>query len=212
MSRASYLRDWQRVQESGVYPEVTSPVVYERRVVTGLQTAGVWLREAGVLVPTVNEIRAVHEVAFRKVHPWAGQFRPEGYEVAFGNFVGTPSGEVPDALKKLNRETRAIMSSADSKPKQVVFAAFYHASFEMIHPFQDGNGRVGRAILGAQLDNILQDRKRTILERDEYLSALKEVQRGGDPISLAKLVVRSRFSEKELSRVKSRAHGVGLEL
>jgi len=33
----------------------------------------------------------------------------------------------------------------------VVAAAYYHAAFESIHPFRDGNGRVGRLILNFML-------------------------------------------------------------
>lgn len=56
-------------------------------------------------------------------------------------FVPPPPSEVPDLLDDLC----AYLSSDDHPP--LVQAALAHAHFETIHPFADGNGRTGRALL-----------------------------------------------------------------
>jgi hypothetical protein len=73
----------------------------------------------------------------------------------------------------------------------VVHAATHHASFERIHPFVDGNGRVGRLVLNLML---LQEGypPAVILaeHRTRYLKALKTAD-DGNPNPLAEVVARS---------------------
>jgi Fic family protein len=63
-----------------------------------------------------------------------------------------------------------------------------HAKYELIHPFQDGNGRTGRIILYKEciehniMPFIIHNENRT-----EYVIALKESHTGGDCLRLAKL-------------------------
>ena len=66
-------------------------------------------------------------------------------------------------------------------------AALSHAQFETIHPFPDGNGRVGRALVHAQLRNKGLTRNVTVpvsagllTDTDAYFAALTEY-REGDP-------------------------------
>ncbi len=60
-------------------------------------------------------------------------------------FVPPPSGEVPRLLDDLC----AFLARDDLPP--VVQAALAHAQFETIHPFGDGNGRVGRVLVSVVL-------------------------------------------------------------
>jgi Fic family protein len=57
------------------------------------------------------------------------------------DFVPPP----PELVKDLMEDLVAFMNRADIPP--VVQAAVAHAQFETIHPFADGNGRVGRALI-----------------------------------------------------------------
>lgn len=63
------------------------------------------------------------------------------YSPCGADFVPPPPGEVGDLLADL---CRAI--NDDSLPP-LVQAALVHAQFETIHPFDDGNGRTGRALV-----------------------------------------------------------------
>jgi Fic family protein len=79
---------------------------------------------------------------FRRSQNWIGGTRP-------GNavFVPPPPQEVPECLGKLER----FLHDEPAPPPPLIKAALAHAQFETIHPFLDGNGRVGRALITLQL-------------------------------------------------------------
>ncbi len=78
-----------------------------------------------------------------------------GWSPLRADFVPPPPGEVPRLVDDLAR----FLTATDGNP--VVRAAIAHAQFETIHPFIDGNGRTGRALIhtvlrrGDALRNIL---------------------------------------------------------
>ena len=63
------------------------------------------------------------------------------------HYEAPPSQDVPKEMKKF---IRWFNETAPGKPKAIKFAAvraaIAHLYFESIHPFDDGNGRIGRAI------------------------------------------------------------------
>ena len=73
----------------------------------------------------------------------------------------------------------------------VVHAAIHHAWFERIHPFADGNGRVGRLLLNFML--IQRGYPPAVIlkaQRPRYLRAL-ELADEGNPNALAEMVARA---------------------
>ena len=52
--------------------------------------------------------------------------------------------ELPDAMSRWERYANA---SAADVPDRLVQLAVLHAEFEALHPFLDGNGRVGRMLI-----------------------------------------------------------------
>ena len=96
-----------------------------------------------------------------------------------GDFVPPPPREVGRLLDDLT----AYLRSADHSP--LIQAAVAHAQFETIHPFGDGNGRIGRAVLYAALKHRLCGNGAATLppislalsrDRDGYLDALGAYQ------------------------------------
>lgn len=86
-------------------------------------------------------------------------------------------------------EIRRLIDLYEAMPDvhPVVVAAWLHHRFVQIHPFQDGNGRVGRALAAlplerAQYPPIVVDQNR----REAYLLALDEAG-NGDLVPLARL-------------------------
>ncbi len=63
------------------------------------------------------------------------------------HFEAPPSHDVPREMKKF---IRWFNETAPNQPKAIPFApvraAIAHLYFESIHPFEDGNGRIGRAL------------------------------------------------------------------
>jgi hypothetical protein len=73
----------------------------------------------------------------------------------------------------------------------MLFVADLHARFERIHPFRDGNGRVGR--LATNLLLVRQGYPPAVVykrDRARYLSALDRADRG-DPGPLAEILARA---------------------
>ena len=74
----------------------------------------------------------------RRSQNWIGGTRP-------GNaaFVPPPAGEVPECLSQLER----FLHDQPEPTPVLLKAAMAHVQFETIHPFLDGNGRLGRLLI-----------------------------------------------------------------
>jgi Fic family protein len=97
---------------------------------------------------TARSIEAIHrEIAVAPpLDKIAGQIREEpswigGVDPSVAEYVGPPAKEVRGLLDDLCE----FMNRDDISP--VAQAAIAHAQFETIHPFGDGNGRVGRCLI-----------------------------------------------------------------
>jgi Fic family protein len=80
----------------------------------------------------------------RRSQNWIGGTRP-------GNavFVPPPPQRVPDLLTDMER---FIHDAATDLPPMIK-VALIHAQFETIHPFLDGNGRIGRLLIAALFEH-----------------------------------------------------------
>ena len=104
---------------------------------------------AGVSRITPYEIAAVHRVLMERSHPRiAGRPRDKpnwiggnDYNPCGADFVPPPPEMVDGLLAELCR-----FCGRDDLPA-LVQASLAHAQFETIHPFDDGNGRTGRALV-----------------------------------------------------------------
>jgi Fic family protein len=76
---------------------------------------------------------------FRRSQNWIG---PPGSTLESARFVPPPVEEMHSALDDLEKY---IHASSDLPP--LVQAALIHYQFEAIHPFLDGNGRIGRLLI-----------------------------------------------------------------
>lgn len=79
-----------------------------------------------------------HGGSFRTVQNWIGG---SDYNPCSADFVPPP----PELVEDLMGDLVAFCNGEDLPP--VAQAAVAHAQFETIHPFVDGNGRTGRAII-----------------------------------------------------------------
>jgi Fic family protein len=98
---------------------------------------------------SIDLIQEIHKIVFRKSKSFAGEFRKKGEEVvvrtASGQIVheGAPQSRVIPLLNELVR----WYNSHKDKYSGLILASVIHNQFENIHPFADGNGRVGRILL-----------------------------------------------------------------
>jgi Fic family protein len=107
------------------------------------------LRELPVSVRLIKEIheRLLRGVRGARLAPgelrrsqnWVG---PGGCTLNEATFVPPPPREVPDALGALE----SFLHSSNGLP-QLIQIGLAHAQFETIHPFLDGNGRIGRLLI-----------------------------------------------------------------
>lgn len=103
------------------------------------------------------------------------------------HYEAPPSKLVPVEMKRF---IRWFNETCPGGPKEIkkpaIRSAIAHIYFETIHPFEDGNGRIGRAISEKALSQgvgrpILLSLSRTIEEnRNTYYDALKVAQRSNE--------------------------------
>ena len=88
------------------------------------------------------------------------------------NMIGMYQTVRPEDVKT---EMEVLIKWYDSQKIDVAVLAEFHARYESIHPFQDGNGRTGRLILFREcLKNEIMPIVIEDANRNEYLEALKE--------------------------------------
>jgi Fic family protein len=116
---------------------------------------------------------------FRRTQNWIG---PQGAPLKQATFIPPP---VPDMRKALH-DFEAFLHR-DSPYPTLVDVALAHAQFETIHPFLDGNGRVGRLLntfllvhRGILRQPLLYLSYYFKLHRTEYYDRLMAVRRTGD--------------------------------
>ncbi|MGL6291940.1 Fic family protein [Eubacterium aggregans] len=122
---------------------------------------------------TVDFIKRIHFLLTKKTYDESryltrerpGEFKIHDYVV--GDSVGSYSNDVATDIKTLIDE----VNQANADP--LLVAAYFHLNFESIHPFADGNGRVGRTLMNYYL--MIHDYPPTIIydsEKETYYMAL----------------------------------------
>ncbi len=105
------------------------------------------------------------------------------------NMIGMYKTALP---KDVAEKMRELLQWYSNQEKDLTTLAEFHARYEIIHPFQDGNGRTGRIILfrealkSADVDPfIIQDNNRS-----SYIEGLKEYREEQKTDKLVSLMQR----------------------
>ncbi len=129
---------------------------------------------------SINLIKKLHKIVFRNSKNFAGEFRKRREEVvirdALGRIVhyGAPQSRILSLLKEL---VEWYNKNKDKYPA-LILASVVHNQFENIHPFKDGNGRVGRLLLNNILiKHNLPPINIDFKNRKEYYLALQEYEK-----------------------------------
>lgn len=103
------------------------------------------------------------------------------------HYEAPPSSQIPSEMEQfINWFHHDRFEVKDNMTQALLKAAIAHLYFESIHPFEDGNGRVGIALAEYTLSNTLQSPVllsiSKIIERNkkQYYEALKQAQSGLD--------------------------------
>ncbi|RLG14314.1 MAG: Fic family protein [Candidatus Nanohalarchaeota archaeon] len=125
---------------------------------------------------SLSLIKKLHELCFRGSKDFAGKIRE--VEVVIKNSSGdvVHSGVPASHLDLALKDMISWYNSNRMKFKPLFLAGVIHNQFEYIHPFQDGNGRVGRLLLNfiliknkyPPLNILLQDRQKYYKTLQEY--------------------------------------------
>lgn len=115
---------------------------------------------------------------FRRSQNWVGGPRP-----ALATYVPPPWEHVEELLSKLEK---FLHDDSDHLPT-LIKAGLAHLQFESIHPFLDGNGRLGRLLITFILcvDGILQEPMLYLslyfkMKKSDYYEFLQHVRKTGD--------------------------------
>ncbi len=102
-----------------------------------------WHRDLMAPLPSAGRFRT-HTDAMRIVRRDAFG----AYEVLF---EAPPSGRVPEEMDAFSRAWASSSWTGERLSDAALRAALFHPYFESIHPFEDGNGRLGRALVAKEL-------------------------------------------------------------
>lgn len=186
------LSDLFLAEEGAEEPSRTSDVREVMNYVDALEMGITRLQEIGICNRLVKEMHSIlmYKVdKHRGMNVVPGEFKREqnwiggGRNVERARFVPPPPEYTEDAM----RDLEIYMNNADlSRIPPLVFIAYVHYQFETIHPFPDGNGRVGRLLIPLLLveKNILPQPLLYLSPyfeqyRDEYIDCLYNVSAEG---------------------------------
>lgn len=120
-------------------------------------------------------IRAIREFNALVMVNGGGNFKTTPNTIIGANFKTSPPYLVEEHLNKL------IKDYYNSERNIIERVAVFHADFEKIHPFPDGNGRTGRLLVNLEL--MKEGYPITIIkveDREEYYNALERAQSEND--------------------------------
>lgn len=111
------------------------------------QTALIYLFDYILNKGKINEdlVIKLHSILMNGIRPDAGFYRNHGVRIVGVNLPTANYVSVPKLMKN-------VFSLINENNKDVILLSTkIHSNFEQIHPFSDGNGRVGRLLMNAML-------------------------------------------------------------
>ncbi len=140
---------------------------------------------------------------YRRIPNWIG---PPGCTVDEAHFVPIGAADLPDAMSAWERYAH------EDAPDRLVQLAILHAEFEALHPFLDGNGRLGRMLVPLFLwqTGLIRSPMFYIsayfeARRDEYYAGLLSVSRDNDWTGWCRFFLEGVRTQAEDNLAKAKA-------
>jgi Fic family protein len=139
------LEDTESILMNGIVPQKASTrEVYEAKNLAKI-TEQLLISKNNKL--SIAQILNLHKILLSDINDGiAGRFRQGKEWVRIGNQLGANPLFVSSLMTELVKDY-----NAGKYPYFLDSIAYFHAEFEIIHPFCDGNGRIGRVIINQQL-------------------------------------------------------------
>jgi len=144
-------------------------------------------------------ILKIHGILMNGIISNAGSYRNHAVRIVGTNLPTANYVSIPNLMSKLIIEI-------NSKDKDIVsLSSEVHSKFEQIHPFSDGNGRIGRILLCAML--LKNNYAPAIIKQEEkqlYYTYLNKSQTQDDYSQLENFICESIFSGFDIIERKAR--------
>lgn len=164
---------------------------------------------------SLNSIKQMHSLLMQGVR---GDSKDPGNFRRIQNYIGSPGSSIENA--RYIPPTIPVMSEALSNWEKymhledkdvLVQLAIVHAQFEIIHPFLDGNGRMGRILIPLFLyyKEIIQEPVFYLSDflesnRSDYYDALKEITDSGSWTNWIRFFLKAIIVQAEKNIKKTR--------
>ena len=134
-----------------------------------------------------SDVLELHAVILDKIkQEWAGFYRTGPVAIAFTDHKPPSYKEVPKNMKEIVR----LLNKKAEGTKAIELVADIHHKFVHLHPFWDGNGRLGRLLMNIKLIQV--GFPPTILRKQErslYYKALDKADQG-DLVPLTTMIAK----------------------
>jgi Fic family protein len=155
-----------------------------------------------------NDLLSAHKTLMRDDRDearYAGQVRTEQNWIGGSDYSPRNALHIPPVPERVDALLADLMAFANRDDVPVLAqAAIAHAQFETIHPFGDGNGRIGRALVSAILrrrgvmrNTIVPIASGLNARRDDYFASLTSYRAGFAAPLVALMALAARVGGEE---------------
>lgn len=170
-------------------------VIGPQKQITEVQNALDLYNEISAYDPIKEkDLMLAHKQLMKNLIPQAGKYRNSGVGILKGtqvSHIAPPAKQVPHLVAQL-----FDFLKADNKIPWIIKACIFHYELEFIHPFVDGNGRMGRLwqqlILMKQSPIFEYLSIETLIHKKqkEYYSVLEECDKKGEATAFVEFSLR----------------------
>ncbi|MDR1621029.1 MAG: Fic family protein [Synergistaceae bacterium] len=129
-----------------------------------------------------------------------GEFKKHDYVTGIAEVGSLPEDVESDLAELLDELADYGDKNEDKNRNTLKAAAYFHARFEYIHPFADGNGRVGRTLLNYYL--MIHDHPPVIIYDEDKLAYYDALSRYDEDEDLAPMTA---FLKRQTERTWNKA-------